>query len=83
MAPADSASTIDSDRSDDCGTHDAAVEYAATRPAERAAVSAIAAAIPLVSFGEWEVPAATFSHPTCTAPPGSDPPTTAPLVLRI
>ena len=67
----------------DCSNHDAAVRRVATTVAERIDLrTAPAVFAGLASFAYTSLPAraATFEY---TSPPGSAPPTTTPLVLRV
>ena len=67
----------------DCGTHDAVVRQASTTAGERAAgVSSPPVAVAAVHVTNYALPASETSFAQ-GAPPGTAPPTTAPLVLRV
>lgn len=68
----------------DCSTHDAVIRQTATTAAERADATAGSAPLMVsVSHATVTVPVVASSTPEYNAPPGTTPPTSTPLVLRV
>jgi hypothetical protein len=82
-ASANAASRMDADVPADCGTHDSDREQVATSASERVRLGTAYVAVSTAVHGRLATPIPAVSVSIYTAPPGTDPPTTIPLVLRV
>ena len=83
-APSSTSAQVQSVSDHDCNSHDGALRQASTTAAERAnwGISSIPSAT-TIALATFKAPADSGPHFEYSPPPGSAPPTTTPLVLRV
>jgi hypothetical protein len=83
MAPAAAVSSIDNGLAADCGSHDAVHEQVATTASGRDGLNGASVVVSPDGRRELATPAVATAISPYAAPPGTDPPTTIRLVLRV